>query len=443
MTLVLLIYAVCSTQFFYAKGLEEKQESLKVQIGVFDENVYPLTNAGAKDYSARVFGRRVTFIGLDGEVLGDSHSTQTGNHADREEVQEALEVGYATAIRQSSIGKEMIYACQKISLQDGSEVLVRISQEAPSAWAYFADQLPALAWFLVLDVFVCLLFVYLQTRFVLRPVEKVAFDAARNVRVDTKYAELRPVVDLLNKRNEEVGEKFKQLQEEKERAERMQRSKDEFIANITHEMNTPLTSIKGYAELLSTGMLSAEEAKDAAAILQTQSGRLANLIKCIIDYNRIDDDTLPLYEVNVSSVTEEIVRSLAPSTAKRNLIVESEIDAGVTLVSRQERVQEVVGNLIRNAIRYNRDGGTLVVLLKKTGTGARLTVRDTGVGIAEENLDRIFDRFFTVDKSHGGTHGGFGLGLAVVKKICYISKWTIGVQSTLGEGTTFTVDFPL
>ena len=103
----------------------------------------------------------------------------------------------------------------------------------------------------------------------------------------------------------------------------------------------------------------------------------------------------------------------------------------------------MVGNLIRNAIRYNRDGGRLTVLLKKTGSVARLTVQDTGVGIAEEDLDRIFDRFFTVDKSHGGTQGGFGLGLAVVKKICYISKWTIGVQSTLGEGTTFTIDFPL
>ena len=111
-------------------------------------------------------------------------------------------------------------------------------------------------------------------------------------------------------------------------------------------------------------------------------------------------------------------------------------------MSRHERLSEVLGNLIRNAIRYNKENGSLFVGIKRKDTGGvRLTVTDTGIGIAEENLERIFERFFTVDKSHSGKNGGFGLGLAVVKKICRKAGWTLHVQSVLGEGTTFTVDF--
>ena len=134
--------------------------------------------------------------------------------------------------------------------------------------------------------------------------------------------------------------------------------------------------------------------------------------------------------------------ALSPDILKKKIRLSSEIEDGVTVKSRIERVNEVVGNLIRNAIRYNKSEGDLIVTLsKKENGGARFSVKDTGIGIAEENLERVFDRFFTVDKSHNGERGGFGLGLAVVKKICRNSGWTINVESTLGEGATFSVDF--
>ena len=249
-------------------------------------------------------------------------------------------------------------------------------------------------------------------------------------------------MDILNNRNREVSEQFKELSEEKELVERAQRSKNDFIANITHEMNTPLTSIRGYSELLSTGVLDAEQTKAAARTLVKQSDRLSNLIACIINYNEIDNDELPSYEVNVSRLAKETLDILAPDIAKRNIALTEDIDPDISVSSRHERLGEVLGNLIRNAIRYNKDDGSLYVGLKRRDEGgARLTVRDTGIGIAEENLERIFDRFFTVDKSHNGKNGGFGLGLAVVKKICRKAGWPLRVESVLGEGTTFTVDF--
>ena len=146
--------------------------------------------------------------------------------------------------------------------------------------------------------------------------------------------------------------------------------------------------------------------------------------------------------MNISKLASETLDSLAPDIAKRNISLTKDIDADVMIMSRHERLSEVLGNLIRNAIRYNKENGSLFVGIKRKDTGGiRLTVTDTGIGIAEENLERIFERFFTVDKSHSGKNGGFGLGLAVVKKICRKAGWTLHVQSVLGEGTTFTVDF--
>ena len=107
------------------------------------------------------------------------------------------------------------------------------------------------------------------------------------------------------------------------------------------------------------------------------------------------------------------------------------------LLSRQERVTEIFGNIIRNAIRYNREGGSVSVLL----TQEEFTVSDTGIGISEENLERIFDRFFTVDKSHNGKNGGFGLGLSVVKKLCKKQGWKLTVESKEGAGSTFRIAF--
>ena len=288
----------------------------------------------------------------------------------------------------------------------------------------------------------CLLFTYIETEYIISPVRKLAKDAALNLKLSTKYPELQPIVELLNNRNREVAEQFKELSEEKELVERAQRSKNDFIANITHEMNTPLTSIRGYSELLASGVLNGEQTKTAADTLVKQSDRLSNLIACIINYNEIDNDELPDYEVNISKLASETLDSLAPDIAKRSISLTKDIDADVMIMSRHERLSEVLGNLIRNAIRYNKENGSLFVGIKRKDTGGiRLTVTDTGIGIAEENLERIFERFFTVDKSHSGKNGGFGLGLAVVKKICRKAGWTLHVQSVLGEGTTFTVDF--
>jgi len=218
---------------------------------------------------------------------------------------------------------------------------------------------------------------------------------------------------------------------------RAEKSKNDFIANVTHEMNTPLTSIKGFAELIGSGSLKDEKVKSATSIIISQSEKLASLIKSIINYSEIDSDDLPPYEINLSEILTDAIKVFEPQINNKSINLVTVIDPGVKVMSRYERINEIVGNLVSNAIRYNKEGGAIEVRLTKDS----LVVSDTGIGISEQNLQRIFDRFYTVDKSHSGKGGGFGLGLAIVKKLCNKAGYTLLVESKEGVGTTFTVIF--
>ena len=218
------------------------------------------------------------------------------------------------------------------------------------------------------------------------------------------------------------------------------RSKNDFIANVTHEMNTPLTSIRGFAELIAEGGIPPERIQGVAKTIIKQSDRLSNLIRSIINFSAIDSDELPDYEVDLTELVRETISSFEPKLSQKNISLKLDIANGVRVMSRRERLLEIFNNLVSNAIRYNKEGGTLTVTLTG-GEHPALAVADTGVGIAEEDKDRIFDRFYTVDKSHNGGGGGFGLGLAIVKKLCKRAGWKLSVESELGAGTEFKIEF--
>ena len=218
------------------------------------------------------------------------------------------------------------------------------------------------------------------------------------------------------------------------------RSKNDFIANVTHEMNTPLTSIRGFAELIAEGGIPPERIKGVAKTIIKQSDRLSNLIRSIINFSAIDSDELPDYEVDLTELVRETISSFEPKLSQKNIALKLDIANGVKVMSRRERLLEIFNNLVSNGIRYNKEGGTLTVTLTG-GEHPALSVADTGVGIAEEDKERIFDRFYTVDKSHNGGGGGFGLGLAIVKKLCKRAGWKLSVESELGVGTEFKIEF--
>ena len=438
---VLLIYAAFTLQIFYGRMVAANAETLAKQIKNVEFSSFSMYSADS--LSERLSGNRVTVFALDGKVVDDSELQELKTDAEEpsEEFKNALAYGHGYAVRVDELDEtNKVFYCEKVTFSDGDGV-VRVALPLKAQWEMFKDMIPTLVWFVILVFLLCMAFTYVGTEFIISPVKRIAKDAALNLKVDTQYTELKPIVELLNKRNEEVGRQMRELSEEKELVVRAQKSKNDFIANITHEMNTPLTSIRGYSELIQNGVFTEEETRQAAEILVKQSERLTKLIARIINYNELDNDDLPSYDVDLSKSTKEVLETLAPSLKKKNIELITEIETNVTVQSRQERINEILGNLLRNSIRYNKENGRLMVTVKRLGMGSQLIIEDTGIGIAEENLERIFDRFFTVDKSHNGQGGGFGLGLAVVKKICKRAGWEIRVESKLGEGTRFTINF--
>ena len=430
----LFVFSFAATQVYYKSSIDDSKDYLRVYMNAYDSR-FTLDEAGAKAFSELLNGARVTFMDAQGNVLADSIAADDmENHSDRTEIKDAIFEGEGFAVRGSStLGKDMVYYCKNF---DG-KFLVRIAVFADTDWSMFAESLPILLYFAIIMLVLCAVIAFVSTYFIISPVKKLAAQASANANAESKYSELKPIADILNERNRNIQKQMDELNAEKELVEKARASKDEFISNVTHEMNTPLTSIRGYAELLDAGGMTDDQKSDAYRTILTQSERLTNLIACIINYNEIESDELAPYEVDFSALARETLAALKPEADKRNITITENIADNVTVMSRHERLSEIFGNLVRNAVKYNKDGGSVTVTLDYGG----LTVEDTGIGIAEENLDKVFSRFFTVDKSHGGKNGGFGLGLAVVKKICQKSGWQIKVESELGKGSKFTVSF--
>lgn len=433
-----VLFGIYATQVYYNSSVDDGKNYLKVYMNEFDATEFSFDEAGAKAYSDKLNGARVTFMDAQGSVIADS-ATETPDldHSTRPEIIEAIsngKNGEGFAVRSSStLGQNMIYYCKNFN----GEFLVRIAIFTDTGWLIFVKTLPTLISFLAIMIGLCVVVAVVTTNIIVAPMKKLASDAVDNDSVTTSYPELEPIADMLNERSRNIKVQMTEIKAEKELVEKATVSKDEFISNVTHEMNTPLTSIHGYAELLDAGGMTDEQKATAYKTILAQSERLTNLIACIINYSEIDSDDLPAYDVDFSSLARETLCALKPEADKRNVSIVENIDDGVIIPSRHERLSELFGNLVRNAIKYNKDGGKVIVTLNRN----KLIVEDTGIGIADENKDKVFSRFFTVDKSHGGKNGGFGLGLAVVKKICRKSGWKLSLDSTLGEGSKFTVTF--
>lgn len=434
MLLSVLLFGFVSTQVYYNSSIDDSKEYLRVYMNEYDES-FSLDERGATEFSEKLNGARVTFMRLDGSVIADSMTDyDMENHSDRSEIKDAILNGEGFSVRGSStLGKNMVYYCKNFN----GNLLVRIAIFTDSDWSIFASILPMFAIFAGVMLLLCVVLAFVATHFIISPVKKLAREAVNNDNVSSDYTELQPVAEILNERSRNIKRQMDELQAEKELVEKARESKDEFISNVTHEMNTPLTSIHGYAELLQAGGMNEGQKKTAYKTILAQSERLSNLIACIINYSEIDSDDLPPYEVDFSTLARETLCALKPEADKRSISIVENIDDNVVIMSRHERLSEIFGNLVRNAIKYNKEGGSITVTLNRQ----YLSVEDTGIGIAEENMGKVFSRFFTVDKSHSGKNGGFGLGLAVAKKICQKSGWKISVESTLGEGSKFTVEF--
>lgn len=225
---------------------------------------------------------------------------------------------------------------------------------------------------------------------------------------------------------------------EKVRAEQM---RQEFTANVSHELKTPLQSIIGYSELMANGIVRSDDIKSFAERIYHQSTRLQNLIEDIIFLSSLDEGTTALTEVvSISQITREVFDNLAEK-AQQNSISLQLVGKDLTFEAVNRYIYELIYNLVDNAIRYNKPHGSVTVSLEESSNKYQIEVTDTGIGVSPSEQYRIFERFYRVDKSHSRNTGGTGLGLSIVKRVVLFHQGKIKIQSTLGVGTSFLITF--
>lgn len=266
------------------------------------------------------------------------------------------------------------------------------------------------------------------TKSIIKPIEELGENLG-NLDDFKSYKELDPFVSA--------------LREQRKKQTALDKQKKQFTANVSHELKTPLTSIAGYAELIETGIAQEPDIKPFAAIIRKQALRLVNLSEDIIQLSQLeenDEEDITFSSVDLYAVSKRCTEALSINAKAKG--IELLLDGESTFIkANASLLEELVYNLCDNAIRYNKENGSVKIKITSDSEGAVLSVSDTGIGIEEKYHERIFERFFRVDKSRSKATGGTGLGLAIVKHISQIHGAQLKVDSVLGEGTTISVHF--
>ena len=507
-------------------------EQLKDDLSLAVTGTEQYGNAFLENVEADRF--RVTWVDTDGTVLFDTQADQTimENHADREEIREAMETGFGSAVRTSAtMTEQTYYEAQK--LQDGT--VLRISTNQESALSLMIGMIWPIILIAVLSIGLSALLARRMARRIVEPLNKLDLEQPLKNEV---YEEISPLLHRIHRQHNQIQiqvEKMKRKADEfnqitasmqeglvlldsdgkivsinpaaqklfetdedcigrdflmidrtramrsavndaldKGRAyarenrngrdyqfdlsciksddmvigavilafditERLnsEQMRREFSANVSHELKTPLQGIIGSAELLESGMVKPEDTPRFVGHIRKEAARLVNLIEDIIRLSQLDEGVeLPTEKVDMLALAEDVKEILDTSAAEMNVRVDV-TGAGFAVMGVRRMLQEIIYNLCDNAIKYNVPGGSVTIHAENN----RLVVSDTGIGIPAEHKDRIFERFYRVDKSHSKASGGTGLGLSIVKHAAAYHKAEIGLESTPGKGTIITIQF--
>lgn len=423
---VITITAVLILSVFYSYSDNQLKEQLRVVESVVenqlaqDDDTAFISNHIDKNV-------RITLVAKDGTVIADSQESanKLGNHLNRQEIQQAIKNGEATVTRHSDTQEKKIYYFAK-QLDNGN--ILRVSAEAKSIGKFFSDY--------IIYIFLCIIVVIVAAVFVSMGITKSI------VKPITQLGQSLDNIDKF-KSDEELKPLVNALLQQKKKQKMLDKQKKQFTANVSHELKTPLTSIAGYAELIETGMAKPEDIKPFAGVIRKQALRLVNLSEDIIQLSQLeesDDEDMSFESVNLYEIAQRCVEALNINA----------INKGVTLNltgeecyirGKAQLVEELVYNLCDNAIRYNKENGNVTVTVTSLEKGASVSVKDTGIGIPKKYQERIFERFFRVDKSRSKATGGTGLGLAIVKHITQLHDAKLEISSEEGKGTEIIVTF--
>lgn len=534
---ILLASFVLITGVLYEYFSNKQVDQLNMQTHLAAQGL----EAAGEDYLSDmdISGCRLTWIAADGTVLYDSQAEQSGmeNHADREEVRQALKTGHGESMRYSTtLMERQIYSADRLS--DGT--VVRISDTQYTPLTLILGMIQPVIIIALIALLLSLLLASRMAKRIVKPLNEMSLDNAEKIET---YPELAPLTDKLKSQQNQLREQEKELRRrrdefdaatgsmteglvllneqgsvlsinkaatkaldigrycigkdihalseeprlretvekalggehgeahitlggvsyrlyaspvtsgdrvagaallmldttEKEKAEQLRR---EFSANVSHELKSPLHTISGCAELLANGIVKPEDVPHFLSQIQSESKRMIALIEDIIKLSHLDE--------GAEDMQREDVDLLSVARREAGNLSQAAEDAGVTLtVSGESAVingipqllAAIVHNLCENAIKYNHPGGFARVNVRREGKKTLLTVEDDGIGIPPEEQQRIFERFYRVDKSHSKEVGGTGLGLSIVKHAAALHNARISVVSAPDRGTTITLAF--
>ena len=420
----LLVSMALLTFVVYRQNVGLMEEEARQEAGYICAAIEASGSAYLEEMDAQQEETRVTWIGSDGDVLYDSSEGQEDmeNHADRPEVREVFQSGAGQDIRESdTLGRQMFYYAQRLS--DGS--VLRVSKTISSALGSALQILPGMAVIAVLMVGLAWMLSKWQVSKLIEPINKL--DLEHPLENDV-YEELTPLLESMDKQNKEK--------------EAIANMRKEFSANVSHELKTPLTSISGYAEIMMNGLVRPEDVRGFSERIYNEASRLIVLIEDIIRLSKLDEGggEVEKEEVDLYALTREVCSRLAHKAEKHSVHVEVSGEP-VSIVGIRQVLNEMIYNICENAIKYNKPGGKVDVWVGSTLKGVKVIVTDTGIGIPDDQQERIFERFYRVDKSHSKETGGTGLGLSIVKHGAILHNASIHVDSSLGKGTRMELTF--
>ena len=420
---LLLFYAIMSV-ILYNRNLELLKREVKQEA----EYICTAVNISGSGYLEKLSqvdeGTRVTQIDDSGNVLYDSSSEEEDmeNHGARQEVKEALASGTGESVRMSNtLGRELYYA---VLLDNGT--VLRVAKSMDNLAMTALNVLPVIGGLAVLMIAFALFLAKWQTKKLIRPINELDLEHPLE---NTLYEELTPLLVAMDKQNKE-----------KEAVSNMRK---EFSANVSHELKTPLTSISGYAEIMKNGMVRPADIPVFSERIYKEARRLITLVEDIIKLSKLDEESVELEkeEVDLYELTREIVSRLSPQVSQKHIRMEVTGEP-VECYGIRQILDEMVYNVCENAIKYNNEGGRVSVWVGNTLEGPKVSVSDTGIGIPKEHQERIFERFYRVDKSHSKERGGTGLGLSIVKHGALLHGAKVSVDSVPGKGTRIEMLFP-
>ncbi len=425
LAVTLLLSYIILTLILYNRNLstlesEVRQEARYIQAAI---------NISGSQYMEEMDGvdgsTRVTQIDENGDVLYDTRrdGSTLENHSGRKEVREALATGEGEDVRMSdTVGLEMYYYA--LLLDDGT--VLRASKSMDGLIRTALNNLPVMAGLAAVMLVLAYFLAKWQTKRLVRPIYELDLEHPLE---NKTYEELTPFLEAMDRQNKE-----------KEAVSNMRK---EFSANVSHELKTPLTSISGYAEIMKNGMVRPEDITLFSERIYKEARRLITLVEDIIKLSKLDEESVELekQDVDLYELTREIISRLAPQAAQKNIRMEVTGEP-VNYFGIRQILDEMIYNVCENAVKYNVENGRVSVWVGNTLDGPKVTVSDTGIGIPQEHHERIFERFYRVDKSHSKERGGTGLGLSIVKHGALLHGAKVSVDSMPGRGTRIEMQFP-